>query len=327
MNESNLEHLKKELEDLKFGFPVQEALEKNLQLQLPDFQLRHAVPTEKGQVDFTLHFRKSNQSDFYFFNKYDASLSKIPPLEKGQKFMVVSSDPQARKSSFITFQSPVEAIRHFKKLEGTHELAVGRNVKDKTTLATKQDGKVSLVEENFKQTFYKPDVSHTFYLDKGKGFTAEQASNLLQGRSVFRDDFVSLEGQRYQAWTRIDFDQPKDQHGNHVLAQYHHPAYGFDQEKALEKYALKEMEDPAAKAALLQALRQGERPLVTTMKDGQETQVFLEASPRFKNFNIFNTEGKQEKREQFEKKPEVGIRMEKGITHSRGEESGLAVSV
>jgi hypothetical protein len=314
MNENNLDYLKNELEALQFPKSLQEALELKLQKQLPEFELRHRTSVDRGQLDYTLHFRKSNQSDFYFFNKYEVSLSTLAPPEQGQKYMVITAHPDTGKFSHKTFQDQLEAIKHFKSLNGTHELATGQNLKNRIVLAGMEEGKVTFVKEDYRQTFFHPSLTHTFYIDKGKGFTALQAANLLQGRSVFREDFVGLDGHTYQAWAKLDFDQPKDQRGNFVLAQYHHPAYGFELEKTLEKFAIRELDNPATREALLDSLKQGERPFVTALKEGQEKEVILEAAPRFKNINFYDSGGTKEKREEFERKSlvEPSLNQDKG---------------
>lgn len=82
MNQKNLDYLKDGLQYTGFGGHLQEALEKNIQQQQPAFQLKTDMPFYQANVSYTLHFRKSDQSDHYFFNKYDATLQ---PREPGQE--------------------------------------------------------------------------------------------------------------------------------------------------------------------------------------------------------------------------------------------------
>ncbi|QNL48300.1 hypothetical protein H8S90_16045 [Olivibacter sp. SDN3] len=43
-------------------------------------------------------------------------------------------------------------------------------------------------ERSFRQTYSQPPLPQTFYIDSGKGFTKEQAGNLMLGNAVYRDD-------------------------------------------------------------------------------------------------------------------------------------------
>lgn len=76
MNEQNLSYLKDNLKYMGFGEKLIPELEKNLQQQPAEFTLKAEANYLKDKVDATLHFRKSDQSDMYFFNRYDATLTR-----------------------------------------------------------------------------------------------------------------------------------------------------------------------------------------------------------------------------------------------------------
>jgi len=87
MNESNLEYLKKNLDFLGFGTRLNEVLESAVRRELPKFSLgisQHYTPTEfrstasgaKDHMRFELNFSKSNDSDMFFLNNYQAVLSR-----------------------------------------------------------------------------------------------------------------------------------------------------------------------------------------------------------------------------------------------------------
>src|SRR5882757_6182131 len=54
--------------------------------------------------------------------------------------------------------------------------------------------------------------AQTFYINKGSGVTFKEAFNLLSGRAVNKN-LVSLEGEKYNAWIQINFEE-KDLHNN-----------------------------------------------------------------------------------------------------------------
>ena len=89
MNQKNLEFLKDGLKYLGFGEGLNNKLEEELASGKPEFQLR----TENGygwdRVNYTLDFRKSDSSDMYFFNKYNASLKpESGSHERSQTFYI-----------------------------------------------------------------------------------------------------------------------------------------------------------------------------------------------------------------------------------------------
>jgi len=78
MNEQNFDYLKNQLKYTGFG----EEMQKDLRAQLgaptlqPNFTLSHKAEFGSDKVDVTLHFRKSEQTDLYFFNRYELALTK-----------------------------------------------------------------------------------------------------------------------------------------------------------------------------------------------------------------------------------------------------------
>jgi hypothetical protein len=75
MNEQNLDYLKDNLKYLGFGDRLYPELEKNIQQGFPEFKLSVQNEYGKDKLDADLFFKKSDQSDMYFFNRYDAKVS------------------------------------------------------------------------------------------------------------------------------------------------------------------------------------------------------------------------------------------------------------
>ncbi len=302
MNKNNLDDLKDELKELRFPKKVIEEMEKNMEKNVPEFRLRHQQPGDKGQVDMVLHFKQSGQSDYYYFNKYNVTLNNAKPLAEGHQYLVISPG-EKDKAMMRKFDSPHEAIAYFKEQKGSSELAVGKIDKKelafKTTLATMEKDKVNFVSKDFNKVYYTPAVTQTVYVEKGNGFSAEQSANLLQNRAIHRDNMLNLGGQTYKAWIELDFKSPKDRFNNYKTKQYHDPSYGFDLQKTLDKYQLKELADPAKREKLEEAIRNGNTPLVTTVKNGEEVKMRIEAKPRYGELNFYAENGRPEKREQF----------------------------
>jgi hypothetical protein len=328
MNRNNLENLQEELKKLGFKDKVAVEMEKQIEKGVREFTLNDKVNGAKGQVDLTLYFRQSSQSDNYYFNKYEVALNTGKGLEDGQKYMVISPNEQAPGKNMVkAFENVTEAINFFKEQKGNSELASGKDAANKVELAKMENGKINYVAKDFQRTFRTPAQTQTFFVERGKGFTAEQASNLIQGRSVYRDDLLNLAGQPYSAWVKLDMDSPKDRYQNYVTNQYHVPTYGFSAKEVLEKYQIKEMDDPKKQESLLKSIENGNRPLVTTVQNGQEVKLHLEAAPRFRQVNFFQENGKPEKREQFLKEPKLdrNLQMNKERGKEKQQERGLAI--
>ena len=210
MENQNLDFLKSNLLNLGFSDKLNESLEKNIKEQKATFELNHEVPHFNNKMSYTLHFKKSDTSNMYFFNKYEATL---------------------------------------------------------------KNGKS---EEN---------KSQSFYINKGMGVTAKESFNLLEGRSVFKD-LVNKEGQKYSAWLKLDF-QKSDDKGNHKLKQFS-DGYGFNLEKVLANYPIKELLDPEQKKQLLRSLEKGNVQQVSVRQGDKEAKYYVEAVPQFKTINAYD---------------------------------------
>ena len=139
-------------------------------------------------------------------------------------------------------------------------------------------------------------VDQAFYVKDGKGITAKEAFNLLDGRAVHKE-LTNKEGTAYRAWVQIDF-QKRDQNNNHELKQFHE-AYGFDLAKALQKYPIKEMQEGDKKEALLKSLEKGNLQAVTFTGEGRVDRMFVEAAPQYKSINVYDNQLKRVQKEEL----------------------------
>lgn len=74
MNQQNLDYLKDNLRLMGFGDKLHSDLEKNIQQGFPEFVLKMQSEFSGKNMDTALSFKKSDQSDMYFFNRFDAHL-------------------------------------------------------------------------------------------------------------------------------------------------------------------------------------------------------------------------------------------------------------
>ncbi len=221
MNNENLQYLKDNIKYMGFGETLKAELERNMGEGKGEFQLHFKAEINKKPFEATLNFRKSDSTDMYFFNNYNASLEK----SNGEK------------------------------------------------------------------------NEQTFYLNKGKGVTAKEAYNLLDGRAVHKD-LTTKEGQPYKAWIQLDFEN-KDKNNNFEVKQFHEN-YGYDLKAAVEKFAVAELNDPEKAKALMQSLEKGNVQSVTIEKDGSSHKMFMEADPQYKKVTMYDSNMKMVAKESLE---------------------------
>lgn len=137
-------------------------------------------------------------------------------------------------------------------------------------------------------------MEQLFYLHNGKGVTAKEAYNLLEGRPVFKE-LHNKEGQAYKAWLQLDF-QNKDKRNNHEVKQYHEN-YGYDLRTAVMKYAVAELNDPEKEKTLMHSLQKGNLQSITIEKDGAVHKMFMEANPQYKTVNLYDAQMKRVQKE------------------------------
>jgi hypothetical protein len=76
MNENNFDYLKDQVKYTGFGDALEGDLRRNIEQQQPAFSLKHDAFYGNDKVSAELNFKKSEQTDMYFFNSYNVSLQK-----------------------------------------------------------------------------------------------------------------------------------------------------------------------------------------------------------------------------------------------------------
>lgn len=163
------------------------------------------------------------------------------------------------------------------------------------------------------------NVAQYFYLDNGKGVKAKEAYNLLEGRAVYKS-LTNKEGQPYNAWIQLDFDN-KDKRNNYEVKQFHEN-YGYNLKGAVSKYAVAELDGGEKEKALMQSLQKGNIQSVTIEKDGNTHKMFVEANPQFKTVNLYDGQMKRVLKEGLEQYLSAGKSQgqEKELKHDQRHE-------
>jgi len=245
MNDKNHDYLKDQLKYTGFGEEAQAQLRDNLMKAQNEFSIKQVTAYGKDELSVSLNFKKSTNSDMFFFNNFRAELQKP-----------------------------------------------GSDTK----------------------------ISQTFYVNnEGRNITQKEAYNLLDGRSVNKD-LANKDGQIHNAWIKLDFKETTAS-GNYKMRQFS-SQYGFDLEKSLEKFPVKELLDPKERVKLLESLERGNRQSVTFKGEDGEQKRFIEANPQFKSVTVYDEAQKRfrqsEPETQKSSKKEIATSKDENIGKRRG---------
>lgn len=128
-------------------------------------------------------------------------------------------------------------------------------------------------------------LSQSFAITKGKGVTAKEAYNLLQGRAVKRE-MTNAKGEEYIAWIQLDFDI-KDEKGNFKVNKYNEN-YGYDLRESIASFPVLELDGGEKEKDLLRSLEKGNVQAVAIEINGNPERMFIEANPQYKTINIYD---------------------------------------
>ncbi|HZH97168.1 MAG TPA: hypothetical protein VEY06_14850 [Flavisolibacter sp.] len=156
-----------------------------------------------------------------------------------------------------------------------------------------------------------------FYLTKGKGVTAKEAFNLLEGRAVYKE-LSNKAGAPYKAWIQLDFDK-KDKGNNHEVKQFHE-AYGYDLKAALSRFAISDLDGGEREKSLLQSLHKGNIQSVALCNESGVQKMFIEANPQYKTVNLYDSELKRVPKEALGQYLNPSMRQEAAVNKEQGQD-------
>jgi hypothetical protein len=101
MNQKNFDYLKDGLKYLGFGEGLNNKLAEELASGKTEFQINTVNEYGRDKVNYKLDFRKSDQSDMYFFNRYNATFKpEGDSLEKAQTFYIKKNSGITAKEAY-----------------------------------------------------------------------------------------------------------------------------------------------------------------------------------------------------------------------------------
>ena len=100
MNENNLKYLQDNLKYHGFGELLYPELANHLQKGSAEFSMVYKTEINKREMEATLHFKKSDTSELYFFNKYDTRLKNEKDETMSQTFYINKGSGMTLKEGY-----------------------------------------------------------------------------------------------------------------------------------------------------------------------------------------------------------------------------------
>lgn len=132
------------------------------------------------------------------------------------------------------------------------------------------------------------DISHNFPVSKENTFTAKEAINLLEGRSVKIEFHNPKSEQLEPAFVQFNFDEPKTEKGNYQFQNFY-KNYGVDTAQIVEKSNLI-FDKPEYRENTIKSLEKGNIVKVKFKIDDKITEGKAVLNPQYKNLNLYDQE-------------------------------------
>lgn len=104
MNDNNFSFLKDNIKYAGFGEALYGELERNIREGKPEFQLHFTTQLNNKPFNATLQFRKSDNSDMYFFNSFKASIERSNGEKMEQSFQIKKGKSITAKEAYNLLQ-------------------------------------------------------------------------------------------------------------------------------------------------------------------------------------------------------------------------------
>ena len=129
-------------------------------------------------------------------------------------------------------------------------------------------------------------MSHEFYVNKENTFTAKEAVNLLEGRTV-KIEFTNPKTEQLEpAFVKLNFDEPKTEKGNYNFQNFY-KNYGVDTALIVEKSNLI-FDKPEYKENTIKSLEKGNIVKVKFELDDKVVEGKVVLNPQYKNLSLYD---------------------------------------
>ena len=132
------------------------------------------------------------------------------------------------------------------------------------------------------------DISHNFPVSKENTFTAKEAINLLEGRSVKIEFHNPKSEQLEPAFVQFNFNEPKTEKGNYYFQNFY-KNYGVDTAKIVEKSNLI-FDKQEWKDSSIKSLEKGNVVKVKFEQDAKIVEGKAVLDPQNRNLKLYDME-------------------------------------
>lgn len=176
------------------------------------------------------------------------------------------------------------------EIKTTSDKALPGNKADFILKFNKTDsGGIFLNSYNAKLTNEKnEEISHNFPVNRENTFTAKEAINLLEGRSVKIEFHNPKSDQQETAFVQFNFDEPKTEKGNYLFQNFY-KNYGVETDKIVEKSNLI-FDKPEYKENTIKSLEKGNIVKVKFEQDDKIIEGKAILNPQNRNLKLYDSD-------------------------------------
>ena len=132
------------------------------------------------------------------------------------------------------------------------------------------------------------EISHNFPVKRDSLFTAKEAINLLEGRSVKIEFHNPKSDQQETAFVQLNFEEPKTEKGNYLFQNFYEK-YGVDTADIVEKSNLI-FDKPEYKENTIKSLEKGNIVKVKFEENDQIIEGKAVLSPQNRNLKLYDND-------------------------------------
>lgn len=132
------------------------------------------------------------------------------------------------------------------------------------------------------------NITQNFKVSKDNSYTAKEAVNLLEGRSVKIEFTNPKTEQKEQAFVKLNVSEEKNQYGNYNFQTFHQN-YGVDAKQIVEKSNLI-FDKPEFKDSAIKSLEKGNVVKVKFEMDDKTIEGKAVLNPQYKTLNLYDTD-------------------------------------
>lgn len=211
---------------------------------------------------------------------------QVQYLKDQMKYLGFGEDEKLHKD----LEKGIDSKKQQFEVKTTSDKTLPQNKVDFTLKFNKSEqGGIFLNEYNAKLKNKNGDeISHNFYVSKENTFTAKEAVNLLEGRSVKIEFHNPKSDQQETAFVQFNFDEPKTEKGNYMFQNFYEK-YGVDTSEIIEKSKLI-FDKPEWKESTVKSLEKGNIVKVKFEMDDNVIEGKAVLNPQNRNLKLYDND-------------------------------------